>query len=102
MRQAIGRYSKDFVAIIVLLLIGLATLFVILSQQASALPSWFPLLGEERFELEAEFQTAQAVTPGQGQSVNMAGRQDRRRHRRRARGRCRRRLAATSTPSTRR
>ena len=30
-------------------LIGLLTLFVILSQQASALPSWFPLLGEERF-----------------------------------------------------
>jgi len=72
-RQAIGRYSKDFVAIIVLGLIGLATLFVILSQQASALPSWFPILGEESFQLEAEFQTAQAVTPGQGQSVNMAG-----------------------------
>ena len=73
MRQAIGRYSKDFVAIIVLLVIGLATLFVILSQQASALPSWFPILGEEKFQLEAEFETAQAVTPGQGQSVNMAG-----------------------------
>ena len=73
MRQAIGRYSRDFVAILVLAAIGLATLFVILSQQASALPSWFPILGEDRFELEAKFQTAQAVTPGQGQSVNMAG-----------------------------
>ena len=73
MRQAIGRYSRDFVAILILGLIGLATLFVILSQQASALPSWFPILGEEKFQLEAEFQTAQAVTPGQGQSVNMAG-----------------------------
>jgi phospholipid/cholesterol/gamma-HCH transport system substrate-binding protein len=72
-RQAIGRYSRDFVAILILAVIGLATLFVILSQQASALPSWFPILGEDRVELKAEFQTAQAVTPGQGQSVNMAG-----------------------------
>ena len=73
MKQAIGRYFRDFVAILVLAAIGLATLFVILSQQASALPSWFPILGEDRFALEAEFETAQAVTPGQGQAVNMAG-----------------------------
>jgi phospholipid/cholesterol/gamma-HCH transport system substrate-binding protein len=72
-KQAIGRYFRDFIAILVLAAIGLATLFVILSQQASALPSWFPILGEDRFALEAEFQTAQAVTPGQGQAVNMAG-----------------------------
>ncbi len=73
MRQAIGRYSRDFIAIIVLLVIGSATLFAILSQQSSALPSWFPILGQDRFHLEVEFQTAQAVTPGQGQSVNLAG-----------------------------
>jgi phospholipid/cholesterol/gamma-HCH transport system substrate-binding protein len=72
-KQAIGRYSRDFIAIVILGLIGLATLFVILSQQASALPSWFPILGQDSFRIEAEFQTAQAVTPGQGQSVNMAG-----------------------------
>src|SRR5829696_1210525 len=29
--------------------------------------------GTDRFELEAEFSTAQAVTPGQGQSVDIAG-----------------------------
>ncbi len=73
MRHAIKRYSRDFVAIIILALIGLTTLFVILSQQASALPSWFPILGEESYQIKAEFETAQAVTPGQGQSVNMAG-----------------------------
>lgn len=73
MRQAIGRYLKDFIAVLILAVIGLATLFVILSQQSSALPSWFPILGEDRFELKAQLQTAQAVTPGQGQSVNMAG-----------------------------
>ena len=73
MRKAIRDYSKDFVAIIVLALVGLVTLFVILSQQASALPPWFPILGEDRYELKAELQTAQAITPGQGQSVNMSG-----------------------------
>jgi phospholipid/cholesterol/gamma-HCH transport system substrate-binding protein len=46
---------------------------VILSQQSTALPSWFPFLGEDRFELKTEFQTAQAVTPGQGQTVNLSG-----------------------------
>lgn len=73
MRQAIGRYLKDFIALIILALIGLATLFVILSQQASALPPWFPILGEDRYELKVQLETAQAVTPGQGQTVNMAG-----------------------------
>ena len=46
---------------------------VILSSQATALPSWVPFLGEDRFELSADFSTAQAVTPGQGQAVNIAG-----------------------------
>lgn len=73
MTKAIRTYSKDFVAVLVLGAIGLATLFVILSQQATALPSWFPILGEDRFELKAELETAQAVTPGQGQTVNIAG-----------------------------
>ena len=46
---------------------------MILSQQGIALPSWFPFLGEDRFELKTELQTAQAVTPGQGQTVNISG-----------------------------
>ncbi len=73
MRKALRTYTRDFVAILVLAALGLAVLFVILSQQSSALPSWFPFLGEERFELKTELQTAQAVTPGQGQTVNISG-----------------------------
>ena len=63
MKKALRTYTRDFIALIVLFAIGIATLFVILSQQASALPQWFPLLGENRFELKVELQTAQAVTP---------------------------------------
>ncbi len=73
MKKALRTYTRDFIAILVLAAIGLTALFVILSQQSTALPSWFPFLGEDRFELKTEFQTAQAVTPGQGQTVNLSG-----------------------------
>ncbi len=73
MRKALRTYTRDFIAIIVLAVIGLLALFVILSQQSTALPAWFPILGEDRFELKTEFQTAQAITPGQGQTVNLSG-----------------------------
>ena len=73
MRKALRTYTRDFIAVIVLAAIGILALFIILSQQASALPSWFPFLGEDRFELKTELQTAQAVTPGQGQTVDISG-----------------------------
>ena len=73
MKKALRTYTRDFERLLVLGVIGVLALFVILSQQSTALPSWFPLLGEDRFELKTEFQTAQAVTPGQGQTVNLSG-----------------------------
>jgi phospholipid/cholesterol/gamma-HCH transport system substrate-binding protein len=72
-KKALKRYTRDFVAVIVLAAIGLVALGVILSQQRTALPSWLPFLGEDRFELKTEFQTAQAITPGQGQTVTLSG-----------------------------
>ena len=64
MRRAIREHLRDFLAIIGLVLAGVVTTFIILGNQASALPSWVPILGEERFEVKAEFTSAQAVTPG--------------------------------------
>jgi phospholipid/cholesterol/gamma-HCH transport system substrate-binding protein len=72
-RRAIREHLRDFLAIIGLVVAGVVTTFVILGNQASALPSWLPILGEERFELQGEFTSAQAVTPGQGQAVVIAG-----------------------------
>ena len=46
---------------------------MILGKQRLALPAWVPLVGQDFFEIEAEMSTAQAVTPGQGQTVNIAG-----------------------------
>ena len=46
---------------------------MILGKQRLALPAWVPVIGKDFFEIEAEMSTAQAVTPGQGQTVNIAG-----------------------------
>jgi len=73
MRRAIREHLKDFVAILVLVVFAGIVSFVILSSQQQPYPAWVPLLGDDQFELEVELSTAQAVTPGQGQTVNMAG-----------------------------
>jgi phospholipid/cholesterol/gamma-HCH transport system substrate-binding protein len=72
-RRAIREHLRDFVAIAVLVVLGLVTTVVIVLQQQANFPSWIPGLGKDRFELKAELSTAQAVTPGQGQTVNVAG-----------------------------
>jgi len=73
MRRAIREHLRDFVAIIALFLIGVATVIVIFIQQGVTFPSWAPGIGTDSFELKGEFTSAQAVTPGQGQSVNVNG-----------------------------
>jgi phospholipid/cholesterol/gamma-HCH transport system substrate-binding protein len=72
-KRAIKAHFKDFIAITVLIVIALATLLIILSNQKAALPSWIPGLGQEFYSINAEFETAQAITPGQGQAAVIAG-----------------------------
>ncbi len=45
----------------------------ILSNQRFYLPAWVPVVGTDFYTVEAELETAQAVVPGQGQTVNIAG-----------------------------
>jgi phospholipid/cholesterol/gamma-HCH transport system substrate-binding protein len=73
MNRAIREHLRDFIAVAALFVLGLAVAGLILSQQQQPYPSWIPFLGDEQFELKAEFETAQAVIPGQGQTVNLAG-----------------------------
>ena len=70
---AIRKHLVDFAAILVLIVIALAVSSVILANQRLTLPGWVPVIGQSFTEIEAEFSTAQAVTPGQGQTVNVAG-----------------------------
>ena len=73
MKRAIKTHYKDFLAIAGLIVIALAVLLVILANQKAALPSWVPGLGQDFYSINAEFETAQAVTPGQGQAATIAG-----------------------------
>jgi phospholipid/cholesterol/gamma-HCH transport system substrate-binding protein len=73
MTKAIGKHLRDFVAVIALAILALVATGIVLVNQQATLPNWVPLLGSDRFELKAAFTTAQAVTPGQGQTVNIAG-----------------------------
>jgi phospholipid/cholesterol/gamma-HCH transport system substrate-binding protein len=72
-RTAIRKHYLDFLAIIGLVVVAAVVSTVILGHQRLALPGWVPLAGKDFFEIEAEMSTAQAVTPGQGQTVNIAG-----------------------------
>jgi len=73
MRRAIRKHLRDFIAILFLVVIAAGTAGYILSNQRFYLPSWVPAVGSNFYEVEAEFETGQAVVPGQGQTVNIAG-----------------------------
>jgi phospholipid/cholesterol/gamma-HCH transport system substrate-binding protein len=69
MATAIRKHARDFVAIALLLVVALGVSYVILQEQRLRIP----ILEDKPFELKAEFETAQAVVPGQGQTVRVAG-----------------------------
>lgn len=71
--MAIRKHWLDFVAIIGLILISGLVAVYILDNQRLKLPAWVPAIGKDFFVVKAEMSTAQAVTPGQGQTVNIAG-----------------------------
>ena len=73
MRRAIQKHLRDFVAILALALVALVVGGVILSHQRFYLPKWVPFVGSDFVKYKAEFATAQSVTPGQGQTVDIAG-----------------------------
>ena len=73
MARVIREHLRDFIAVLAVIVAGLAVTGYVLSQQQQPYPSWIPFLGDDRFELKAELSTAQAVTPGQGQTVDISG-----------------------------
>ena len=73
MKLAIRKHWLDFLAIIGLIVISGAVSVYILDHQRLKLPGWVPLVGKDFFVVKADMSTAQAVTPGQGQTVNIAG-----------------------------
>jgi ABC-type transporter Mla subunit MlaD len=73
MRRALQAHGRTVAVIVAMLALALAVTGVILVNQRVALPGWLPG-GAERYErFQVELSTAQAVTPGQGQQVLIAG-----------------------------
>ncbi len=66
---AIRKHFTDFIAVAGLILVALVVTAYIVQEQRLRIP----VFEEKPFELKAEFETAQAVVPGQGQTIRVAG-----------------------------
>jgi phospholipid/cholesterol/gamma-HCH transport system substrate-binding protein len=72
-RDQIDRYRTAFISVVTMIVIAAAVGGYILAHENLKLPGWVPVLGRNYYTLKANFVTAQAVTPGQGQAVTIAG-----------------------------
>jgi phospholipid/cholesterol/gamma-HCH transport system substrate-binding protein len=72
-RRVIRKHLRDFLAVFFLAAFALSVAGYILSQQRFHLPAWVPAVGSDFYSIDVELQTAQAVVPGQGQTMNIAG-----------------------------
>ena len=69
MRHAIRKHLRDFVAVLALVAVGVGVGGYLLANQRLR----FPIIEEEPFTVWVELENAQAVTPGQGQTVRVSG-----------------------------
>ena len=72
MKRAIRIHRRDFIAIIVLMLLAIAVVSYIFAHQPS-FSGIFGLFGKSYYSVNAEFSEASAVTSGQGQTIDIAG-----------------------------
>src|SRR6185437_459159 len=72
-RDQIERYRTAFIAVVTMVVIAAVVGGYILAHENLKLPGWVPVFGRDFYTLKADIQTAQAVTPGQGQAVTIAG-----------------------------
>src|SRR2546430_10856310 len=69
MKRAIKNHASDFAAIMALLVLSVVVAGYILNHERLR----FPFIQSSPIKMNAEFSTAQAVTPGQGQTVRVSG-----------------------------
>jgi phospholipid/cholesterol/gamma-HCH transport system substrate-binding protein len=72
-RDQIERYRTAFIAVVAMVIVAAGSAGYILAHERLHVPAWVPIIGRESFTLKGEFETAQAVAPGQGQEVTIAG-----------------------------
>ena len=73
MKRQIKKQAPVFVAILCLLVVSLGIVGYVLSNQRFYLPAWVPVIGTDFYTVKAELPSGQAIVPGQGQTVNVAG-----------------------------
>jgi phospholipid/cholesterol/gamma-HCH transport system substrate-binding protein len=73
MRTAIRKHAAEVAFLVGLVVVGVLVGSYILSNQRFYLPNWVPAVGSDFVDYKAQFSTAQSVTPGQGQTVQVAG-----------------------------
>jgi phospholipid/cholesterol/gamma-HCH transport system substrate-binding protein len=73
MRKVLAAHLQSAIALVLLMVAGVATGVVIVSHQRINPPSWIPLVGKPEFILRAQLTSVQGVLPGQGQAVTVSG-----------------------------
>jgi phospholipid/cholesterol/gamma-HCH transport system substrate-binding protein len=73
MRKIITAQLIPAIALVFLVLAGVATGAVIVSHQRINPPAWVPVVGKDEFILKAQLTSVQGVLPGQGQAVTVSG-----------------------------
>ncbi len=66
-------HLKEVIALVSLIVVGLAVGGYIFANQNVTAPSWVPVIGKSFFNMEARFTSASGVMPGQGQTVTISG-----------------------------
>jgi phospholipid/cholesterol/gamma-HCH transport system substrate-binding protein len=72
-RKILTAQLKAAIALVLVVLCGVATGAVIVSHQRINPPAWVPLIGKDEFILRAQLTSVQGVLPGQGQAVTVSG-----------------------------
>jgi phospholipid/cholesterol/gamma-HCH transport system substrate-binding protein len=73
MRSAIRKHIGEFALVVGVIVVGVLVGGYILSNQRFYLPKWVPVVGSDFVDYKAQFSSAQSITPGQGQTVQVAG-----------------------------
>lgn len=73
MKRALARYGVHFAAVLLVIILGVSAGGYILANQRFYLPNWVPVVGSDFVDYTADFKTAKAVVPGQGQTVAISG-----------------------------
>jgi phospholipid/cholesterol/gamma-HCH transport system substrate-binding protein len=72
-KRQIRMHVPALLAILALVVIAAAVATYITAHERLILPGWVPGIGTDFYQLDAAFETAQAVVPGEGQTVDIAG-----------------------------